>query len=89
MQSIIPIEGGAAVRMTTAKYYTPSHRTIHEEGIKPNIVATLTPAEEEKVFEFWRRGESVTGDAREQARLGDHQLERAATALRGILALKK
>jgi len=87
VQSIIPLEGGAAVRLTTAKYYTPSHRTIHEQGIRPDIVATLTPDEEKAVLEFWRRGESVTGDARELARLGDRQLERAATVLKGVLAL--
>jgi carboxyl-terminal processing protease len=89
VQSIIPLEGGSAVRLTTAKYYTPSHRTIHEQGIRPDIVATLTPDEEKAVFDFWRRGESVTGDARALARLGDRQLERAATVLKGLLALGK
>lgn len=89
VQSIIPLDGGAAVRLTTAKYYTPSHRTIHENGIRPDIVATLTPEEEKAVFEFWRRGESVTGSALELGRLGDRQLERAATVLKGLLALGK
>ena len=27
-----------ALRLTTAKYYTPSHKVIHEEGITPDIV---------------------------------------------------
>ena len=89
VQSIIPIGGGAAVRLTTARYFTPSHRTIHEQGIRPDIVATLTPDEETAVFEFWRRGESVTGNAQELARLGDRQLERATTVLKGLLALGK
>ena len=89
VQSIIPVDGGSAVRLTTAKYFTPSHNVIHERGIKPNITATLTPEEEKAVLEFWRRAESVTGDARELARLGDRQLERAATALKGVLALRK
>lgn len=89
VQSIIPVDGGAAVRLTTAKYFTPSHRTIHENGIRPNIIATLTPDEERALLEFWRRGERATGDARELAKLGDRQLERAATALKGVLALKQ
>ena len=28
---------GSALRLTTAKYYTPSHKVIHEEGITPDI----------------------------------------------------
>jgi carboxyl-terminal processing protease len=88
VQSVIPIDGGAAVRLTTAKYFTPSHRTIHENGVKPNIVSALTPDEERSVMEFWRRGESVTGDARALAKLGDRQLERAATTLRGVLVFR-
>lgn len=87
VQTIIPLENGAAVRLTTAKYFTPAHKTIHEKGISPNIVVPLTPSEEEALFAFWRRGESVTGDAREQANVGDRQLERAATVLRGLLTL--
>ena len=89
VQSIIPVDGGCAVRLTTAKYFTPSHRTIHEQGIKPNIVASLTPDEEKQLMEFWRRGETVTSDALHLSRLGDRQLERAATALKGVLALQK
>lgn len=89
VQTVIPLGDGAAVRLTTAKYFTPSHRTIHENGIRPNIIATLTPEEERAVMEFWSRGESVTGDARELARLGDRQLERAATALKGVLLFQQ
>lgn len=88
VQSVIPIEGGAAVRLTTAKYYTPAHHTIHEKGIKPNIVATHTPDEERNIMEFWRRGEAITSDAKTLAKLGDRQLERAANALKGVLVFR-
>src|SRR5262249_13627810 len=37
VQSIIPLKGGAALRLTTAKYFTPSHKVIHEVGISPNV----------------------------------------------------
>ena len=37
VQSILPLPDGSALRLTTAKYYTPSHKVIHEHGITPDI----------------------------------------------------
>ena len=37
MQTIIPVAGGGAIRMTTARYYTPSGRSIQALGIEPDI----------------------------------------------------
>ncbi|MDI6853345.1 MAG: S41 family peptidase [Deltaproteobacteria bacterium] len=37
VQTIIPLEDGSALRLTTALYYTPSGQTIHEKGIIPDI----------------------------------------------------
>ena len=33
VQSIFPLDDGAALKLTMAKYYTPSHKVIHEHGI--------------------------------------------------------
>jgi carboxyl-terminal processing protease len=41
VQSIIPIEGRGALRLTTALYYTPSGGSIQGSGITPDIVANL------------------------------------------------
>jgi carboxyl-terminal processing protease len=38
VQTIIPLEDGSALRLTTALYYTPSGQTINEKGIIPDIV---------------------------------------------------
>ncbi len=38
VQTIIPLPDGCAVRLTTAKYYTPSGRSIQADGISPDIV---------------------------------------------------
>jgi carboxyl-terminal processing protease len=38
VQTIIPIEGHGAVRLTTALYYTPSGNSIQDKGIAPDIV---------------------------------------------------
>lgn len=52
VQTIFPLIDGSGLRLTTAKYYLPSHRTIHGKGIAPDITveppednATLTTAE--------------------------------------------
>ena len=37
MQTIIPLPGDAAMRLTTARYYTPSGRSIQATGIEPDI----------------------------------------------------
>jgi carboxyl-terminal processing protease len=38
VQTIIPLKGHGALRLTTALYYTPSGRSIQDEGISPDIV---------------------------------------------------
>ena len=37
VQTIMPIERNAALKLTTARYFTPSGRSIQAEGIKPDI----------------------------------------------------
>jgi carboxyl-terminal processing protease len=38
VQTIIPVQGQSAIRLTTARYYTPSGRSIQAKGIEPDIV---------------------------------------------------
>lgn len=38
VQTIIPLSDGSALRLTTARYYTPSGRVIQENGITPDII---------------------------------------------------
>jgi len=38
VQTIIPMENGAGLKLTTARYYTPSGRSIQATGITPDIV---------------------------------------------------
>ncbi|MEW8506751.1 MAG: S41 family peptidase [Candidatus Thiodiazotropha sp.] len=52
VQTIIPITDTAAVKLTTARYFTPSGRSIQAEGIEPDIELeelTLSKAEDSKV----------------------------------------
>ncbi|HEY6838297.1 MAG TPA: S41 family peptidase [Geobacteraceae bacterium] len=38
VQSILPLKGGAGLKLTTARYYTPSGRSIQAKGITPDII---------------------------------------------------
>ncbi|MCB1228855.1 MAG: PDZ domain-containing protein [Verrucomicrobiae bacterium] len=91
VQSILPLTGtdGKAIRLTTAKYYTPSHRTIHENGVIPNIVASLTPNEEEQLVRWFNR-EGLSPDQRKKIEnFQDLQLMRAVDAMKGALVYAK
>lgn len=38
VQTVIPLPGNGAMRLTTARYYTPSGRSIQAKGIEPDII---------------------------------------------------
>lgn len=46
VQTIIPIPGAGAMRLTTARYYTPSGRSIQKLGIEPDITVQVAKLEE-------------------------------------------
>ncbi len=47
IQSLIPLPGHGAIKLTTARYYTPSGRSIQSHGIDPDILLTHLPVEGE------------------------------------------
>jgi carboxyl-terminal processing protease len=49
VQSVIPLGDGSALRLTTARYYTPNGTSIQTTGIAPDIVVKLVVNGEEKV----------------------------------------
>ena len=49
VQTVMPVTSDSAIRLTTARYYTPSGRSIQSLGIQPDIlVAQPTPAQPEE-----------------------------------------
>ena len=48
VQTIFPLKDGSGLRLTTARYYTPSGRSIQAKGILPDIVVKSARPEEEK-----------------------------------------
>jgi carboxyl-terminal processing protease len=40
VQSVLPLRNGAGIKLTTARYYTPSGKSIQAEGIIPDVLAS-------------------------------------------------
>jgi carboxyl-terminal processing protease len=88
VQSIIELQDGSALRLTTAKYYTPSHKVIHEKGITPNIPVIATDEEEAAILLRRAPGgvETLEGEDRKRVDgVTDPQMNRAMDVLKGIL----
>ena len=51
VQTIYPLKDGSALRLTTARYYTPSGRSIQAKGILPDIVVKPAKPEDSKEAE--------------------------------------
>jgi carboxyl-terminal processing protease len=71
VQSIIPLEGHGALRLTTALYYTPSGRSIQGQGIAPDVVVRLPKDQqvanavisyEKDLYGALKNGGSLTGN---------------------------
>ena len=95
VQTIIPVKPYGALRMTTAKYFTPSGRSIQKTGIEPDIVVEereLKKADNKKIS----REEDLKGALKNPSNkeekenkeksyeIEDFQLSRALDLVRGI-----
>lgn len=88
VQSIMPLQDGSALRLTTAKYYTPSDKVIHKKGITPDSIIPMSPEEEEALN--WQRVPGGLGGLDPERRAlaenaRDVQLERAMDYLKAFL----
>ena len=57
VQSVIPLSDGSALRLTTAKYFTPSKMVIQGKGIEPSVEVKLTDEERMDVIRRQRNGD--------------------------------
>ena len=90
VQSILPLPDGSAVRLTTAKYYTPSHKVIHEHGVTPDILVPVTEEEERKLMEARARSGAPPEEGEKPAeKVTDVQLERAVDVIKGVKLFAK
>ncbi len=88
VQSILPMRDGSALRLTTAKYFTPSHRVIHEAGIEPDYNVEMSPDQMRDIM--MKRSPGVLGSLAEEDRqrvseAKDPQLEKALEILQGAI----
>ena len=86
VQSLVPLADDSAVKLTTAKYYTPSERVIHDNGIEPNHTVEM-PAED--LF-LLRTQEAQDSDETDELlntvpKIRDVQLDAAIGALKGMI----
>ncbi|MBI2089347.1 MAG: S41 family peptidase [Deltaproteobacteria bacterium] len=99
VQTILPLDDNSALRLTTARYYTPKGRSIQATGIVPDIVLENVPVQEARVEQKrpTLREENLPGHLENQkeqkpkaaqpqtegALESDAQLKRALELLRG------
>jgi carboxyl-terminal processing protease len=88
VQSIFKLRNGEGLRLTTARYYTPSGVTIHQKGIVPQVEVVMTEEEDSKLRQQSARPD-VTDPADFKSRFGftpiaDRQLDAALEVLKGV-----
>jgi carboxyl-terminal processing protease len=99
VQTIIPLPGHGAMRLTTARYYTPSGRSIQAKGIEPDIVieaAKIESPSDKKGMKVAEASTAKTDDSVDDADTlssvdptimgtpADYQMTRAVDMLRGV-----
>ncbi len=85
VQNVMELPDGSALRLTVAKYYTPSRRVIHHHGIEPDIKVKLSDEEFGKLID----AQSAVGDEKGKVQFEDRQLERAVETLKSYQAFLK
>ncbi|PPB82425.1 carboxyl-terminal processing protease [Albidovulum inexpectatum] len=93
VQTVIPLRGAGAMRLTTARYYTPSGRSIQALGIAPDIIVEQPPrapeTEEDDATSNARRGRSeadlrgaISNDTltEDEQRMREEELKKAEEA---------
>ena len=75
VQSIIPLAGNGAMRLTTARYYTPSGISIQAKGIEPDILVEAGITELTKKSIENRREENLRGALDKKEKLDEKKKE--------------
>ncbi|WP_083270285.1 S41 family peptidase [Lacunisphaera limnophila] len=86
VQSVIELDQGEGLRLTTARYYTPSGVTIHEQGIMPHVELEVSVEDESRIRLQQLRPDLAASPEEDFKPIGDVQLAAAEEVLAGVLA---
>ncbi|MDP7397600.1 MAG: S41 family peptidase [Lentisphaeria bacterium] len=75
VQSIIELDDGSALRLTTSRYYTPSRRVIHGNGIEPDIIVDISDEDAGRVHRQLSRPDGAEPEPDEPENIEDLQLD--------------
>lgn len=97
VQTVLPLDSEHALKLTTARYYTPKGRSIQAQGIEPDIVVQQGEFKAQKESRFYKEVdlqghlENDTQDDQSTAQANqddslqrDYQLSQALTILKGL-----
>ena len=85
VQNVLQLPDGSALRLTTAKYYTPSKQVIHAQGVAPNITVPLTSDQERALFSARSNDHLKPEEEKLLIKTKDPQMMRAIDALKGVM----
>ena len=85
VQNVMQLPDGSAVRLTTAKYYTPSKQVIQGNGVTPNIRVPMSAEQERSLFTLRNSGNTKPEEEKDIIKSKDAQLVRAIDALKGVM----
>jgi carboxyl-terminal processing protease len=86
VQSVLPLKDGEAIKLTTARYYTPSERIIHEKGIEPDVKVEMDPEDLFKIrMKQAQQGREEGEVLPDEAGVRDIQLDYAIGTLKGMM----
>jgi carboxyl-terminal processing protease len=85
VQNVLQLPDGSALRFTTAKYYTPSKKVIHGNGVTPNIRVSMTADQERQLFTIRSNENIKPEDDKVVIKSKDPQMLRAIDALKGVM----
>jgi carboxyl-terminal processing protease len=105
VQTVIPITKNSAVKLTTARYYTPSGHSIQAEGIHPDILLAdievkeaqqpeVKAVKEADLARHLGNGDTEKAGAKKEptdlpSPISDYQLSQALNLLKGLIILKR
>jgi carboxyl-terminal processing protease len=74
VQTVIPLSGHGAMRLTTSRYYTPSGRSIQAEGIVPDIEVKQAKIEFLEQNKYYRNEAGLAGHLENPSEKGKKKL---------------